>query len=250
MGKIRLTLCLSSSPSTVWSLFLAFHSNELIPPPVEKLLDVLIPRLADSQSFWSIRYHARGEIAFLRIFARDKLEMSKYFIGYDIIRDIVNKPVREFVGNHEIFLFLFSNWFERRSRTTTVSNSIWEGKSGGVTEIRVFYYRTDLRGSSNATNSRYKRDGCCDAHFPDRVFHTREFSHTRKSITDNSSYFKIVVDNLSVWKITTSIRSLLFLLEATIFTLVVSFNFKMKQTSSLFFPSTRDITKGKKIKEE
>lgn len=134
MGKIRLTLCLSSSPSTVWSLFLAFHSNELIPPPVEKLLDVLIPRLADSQSFWSIRYHARGEIAFLRIFARDKLEMSKYFIGYDIIRDIVNKPVREFVGNHEIFLFLFSNWFER-SRTTTVSNSIWEGKSGGVTSI-------------------------------------------------------------------------------------------------------------------
>lgn len=135
MGKIRLTLCLSSSPSTVWSLFLAFHSNELIPPPVEKLLDVLIPRLADSQSFWSIRYHARGEIAFLRIFARDKLEMSKYFIGYDIIRDIVNKPVREFVGNHEIFLFLFSNWFERRSRTTTVSNSIWEGKSGGDTSI-------------------------------------------------------------------------------------------------------------------
>lgn len=112
-----------------------------------------------------------------------------------------------------------------------------------VVEIRVFYHRTDLRGSSNATNSRYKRDGCCDAHFPDRVFHTREFSHTRKSITDNSSYFKIVVDNLSVWKITTSIRSFLFLLEATIFTLVVSFNFKMKQTSSLFFPSTRDITK-------
>lgn len=119
-----------------------------------------------------------------------------------------------------------------------------------VVEWRVFYHRTDLRGSSNATNSRYKRDGCCDAHFPDRVFHTREFSHTRKSITDNSSYFKIVVDNLSVWKITTSIRSFLFLLEATIFTLVVSFNFKMKQTSSLFFPSTRDITKGKKIKEE
>lgn len=40
-------------------------------------------------------------IGFVRIFARDKLEMSKYFIGYDI-RNIVNKAVR----NYGIFLFL------------------------------------------------------------------------------------------------------------------------------------------------
>lgn len=48
-------------------------------------MDVLIWRILSRFDPSDITY--RG---FVRIFARDKLEMSKYFIGYDI-RNIVNE---------------------------------------------------------------------------------------------------------------------------------------------------------------